>query len=38
MWVKLETLINDYLDSVTLDDLLRESCENAEKPIDKVGN
>lgn len=37
MWVKLEALINDYLDSVTLDDLLRESCENAEKPIDKVG-
>ena len=35
MWVKLEALINNYLDSVTLDDLLRESCENAENLLTK---
>lgn len=35
VWVRLEALINDYLDSVTLEDLLQENQENSENLLTK---
>ncbi len=37
MWQRLDKLIDDYLESVTIYDLVEGNCKNGEKPIDKVG-